>query len=387
MRFIHTADWQLGKPYASVEDSHKRTLLQEERIAAIQRIAKVADDERAEFALVAGDLFDTPSVTKSVVSRACSAIGSLEIPVFAIPGNHDHGGPGSIWAQPFFKRERDELAPNLRVLLSPEPLETESAVIFPCPLLRRHESSDPTAWLRDIEISNRFGGKPRIVLAHGSVHGFSADPDEDEPAGGTPNLISLGRLPDGAFDYIALGDWHGAKRVGTKAWYSGTPELDRFPRGETSDPGQVLSVSVERGGEPEVRRIRTARFGWHRLAADFTDDSSIEALERMIDGLIGSRAGEDLLRLELSGSLGLAASARLEERLDAWTARFLRLKLFNGSIVAPSGEEIESLTRRAGDPLIARVAAKLLERASGAGEDAAIARVALRELHASCLQG
>ena len=37
--FLHTADWQLGKPFAGVEDPDKRVLLQHERLNAGRRIA------------------------------------------------------------------------------------------------------------------------------------------------------------------------------------------------------------------------------------------------------------------------------------------------------------------------------------------------------------
>src|SRR5688500_12384784 len=120
-RFIHTADWQLGKPFASIKDSHKRSLLQQERFAVIQRIGEAARVHQAEFILVAGDLFDSSSATRQTVSAACSAIGQLGIPVITIPGNHDHGGPGSLWEQEYFLRERAQLAPNFTILLSPQP--------------------------------------------------------------------------------------------------------------------------------------------------------------------------------------------------------------------------------------------------------------------------
>src|SRR5450830_1297673 len=103
--FLHTADWQLGKPFAGVDDKQKRALLQNERLVVIKRMAHEARKYGAEFMLVAGDLFDSPRATKSTVAAACSAIGSIGIPVFAIPGNHDHGGAGSLWDQEFFKRE------------------------------------------------------------------------------------------------------------------------------------------------------------------------------------------------------------------------------------------------------------------------------------------
>jgi DNA repair exonuclease SbcCD nuclease subunit len=381
-RFLHTADWQIGKPFARVEDAHKRARLVQERIEALGRVGAAARSHGAEFIVVAGDVFDSPAPTRANVAAACAAIGEMRIPVFAIPGNHDHGGPDGLWERPFFQRERAKLAPNLNVLIEPKPVELESAVLFPCPLLRRREASDSSAWLREAgpELDD-FGEKPRIVLAHGSVHDFGPSIDDDDD-GGASNRLDLSRLPEDGFDYVALGDWHGMKHVGGKAWYAGTPEPDRFARGAANEPGHVLAVTAGRGTMPIVTPVRTARFGWHQLDFELADDSGLERLEALVDELTGTRAQQDLLRLELRGSLGIEATTRLEERIEAWRARLLRLKLADNLVVAPSPEEIESLTRRTSDPLIARVAARLVERCEAGGSDAACARMALRELHA-----
>jgi DNA repair exonuclease SbcCD nuclease subunit len=383
--FLHTADWQLGKPFAGTDDVQKRALLQHERLTVLKRLADQAKAHGAEFVLVAGDLFDSPSATKSTVAAACSAIGAMGIPVFAIPGNHDHGGPGSLWEQEFFQREREHLAPNFQVLLKPEPVELPNVVLFPCPLLRRHEAADPTAWLRasqDFDV--RFGPKPRVVLAHGSVQSFGSQPDDEESDAGAPNLIELGRLEAGAFDYIALGDWHGAKQVAANAWYSGTPELDRFVKGSDHNPGNILVVEAGRGRPPGVQVVSTGVIGWHELEFGFADDPSLERLQELVDARIGLRANQDLLQLHLTGSLGIEAATRLEHMLEAWSARLLRLKLDNLSVIAPSAAEVEALTRRTGDPLISLVAAKLVALAAAGNEQADVARIALRELHAVC---
>ncbi len=41
--------------------------------------------------LVAGDLFDSPQVTREVVSATCAAFGNMPRPVYVIPGNHALG--------------------------------------------------------------------------------------------------------------------------------------------------------------------------------------------------------------------------------------------------------------------------------------------------------
>jgi DNA repair exonuclease SbcCD nuclease subunit len=385
VKFIHTADWQLGKPFAGVEAAEKRVLLQNERVLAVKRIGDAARERGARFVVVAGDLFDSPTATQATVAAACGAIGALGLPVYVIPGNHDHGGPGSLWEQEFFQREQKQLAPNLQVLLKAEPVELEHAVLFPCPLLRRHESNDPTGWLRFLAGGDaRFGDKARILLAHGSVLDFSADSDEEDSNGGVANLIDLERLPEEEIDYVALGDWHGTRKVGDKAWYSGTPELDRFVKGGEHDPGNILVVEAGRGGEPRAERVRTGRIGWHALAFDLAEDAGLNVLERRVNDLIGNRVNEDLLRLRLEGSLGIAAWAQLDQLLESWTARLIRLKLEDQTVVAPSPEEIDELTHRAGDPLVSRVAQQLVARAAGGDEEATVARIALRELHAAC---
>lgn len=173
--FRHTADWQLGKPFASVDNDSKRFRLQEQRIESIRGLSDRIAEAKAAFLVVAGDLFDSPHVTKSTVSAACSAIGLLKVPVLVIPGNHDHGGPGSIWEQEFFVWERQQLAPNLYLLLRPEPFVLDSAVIFPAPLLRRHEPGDPTSWIRQAVLDPSLPTEhPRVVLAHGTIQGFTS---------------------------------------------------------------------------------------------------------------------------------------------------------------------------------------------------------------------
>ncbi len=382
--FLHTADWQLGKPFASVVNDSKRFRLQEQRIQTIRGLANRITESKATFLVVAGDLFDSPHVTKSTVSAACAAIGLLKIPVIVIPGNHDHGGPGSIWEQEFFVREQQQLAPNLHLLLKPESIVLDSAVIFPAPLLRRHEPGDPTAWIRHAVLDPTLPTElPRIILAHGTIQGFGSQQDDEDGSPSTVNWIDLSSLPADAIDFIALGDWHGTKQVGPKAWYCGTPEIDRFPKGEGNDPGHVLKVTISRGHPPIVEKIPTRHFAWKELAFRFSDDASLNLFSARLDELIGSRGDQHLLLLSLEGSLGIETSSRLEKILESWESRLVRLKLDFRVTIAPSEEEISALTRRAEDPLIATVAAELVARCQGETEEAAISRIALRELHAA----
>jgi DNA repair exonuclease SbcCD nuclease subunit len=384
IRFIHTADWQLGKNFDRVTEPDKQARLRQERITAIARIGDVAREREAQFILVAGDLFDSPTATKETVAEALSAIGKLGIPVIAIPGNHDHGGPAGLWEQEFFRSQQPQLAPNFTILLAPAPHEVASAWVLPCPLLRRSESTDTTAWIREPGALDPCNDdKPRILLAHGSTQAFGSRDsyDDEEGDSSATNLINLDRLPAGAVDYVALGDWHGTKEIKPWAWYSGTPEHDRFNKGGDHDPGNILLVDVARGSAPRVENIKIPGIGWHSLSFDFSADTSLEILQQRVSDLIETRSGQDLLQLDLAGSLGLDAAAKLAAYLEDLKARLLRLKLRDHSTVAPTEEEIAGLTTQSNDPLIKRVAARLVDESRGNDETAATARVALRELY------
>lgn len=381
VKFIHTADWQLGKPFAGIGDDAKRSTLQRARSEAVALIGEVARRHGASFVLVAGDLFDSPNASKTTVVAALSAIGQIGLPVIAIPGNHDHAGAGCTWDQDFFKREQASLAPHFRLLREEASVEIDDAVIFPCPLVRRQSLDDPTSWLRRREILLPASDKPRILLAHGSVQGFSSAPSEDEDVGGgTPNLIELDRLPLLEFDYVALGDWHGTFQANERSWYSGAVEQDRQSKGDGYVSGQVLVVEAERGAIPLVRMERTGRIRWHDLDVHLSDDSALDVLDRDMRARIETRVDQDVMKLTLRGILGIGARERLDHLLESWSARLLRLKLDENVHLMPTEEELEVLAHRGTDPVIAGVTRTLVADAKREGDEALVAQTALREL-------
>ena len=385
VRILHTADWQIGKPYARVRDPDHRARMRQVRFDSIRSMAELVQKHRIDLVLIAGDLFDSPGPTTADVAQSCSAIGSLQVPALVIPGNHDHGGPGSLWHQRWFQRLAGELAPNLEVLLRPEPLSRAGVTVLPCPLLRQAESLDPSHWVRGLDPVD-LGDQPRVVLAHGSVHGFSAADGDDENPPPALNRLDLEALPKGLVDYVALGDWHGLKQISSNAWYSGCPEQDRFPRGDDYRSGQVLLVQLERGSLPVVEVVSTGQLRWHHLCHRCNGDRDVMALQTLLQRLLASRSGEDLLLLELDGQLSLTASRLLADLLETLEARLLRLKLRNRLQTIADEKETADLTGRASDPLVARVAAALQERltTNSDPEQVLLAQMALQELSNLC---
>ena len=87
MKFLHTADWHVGKTLKG------RDRLEEQR-AVLAEIAAVAEANEVDAVLVAGDVYDlsAPSAAaQQVVVQALLRMRRAGAEVIVIAGNHDHG--------------------------------------------------------------------------------------------------------------------------------------------------------------------------------------------------------------------------------------------------------------------------------------------------------
>lgn len=86
MKILHTADWHLGKRL----DGFSRL---EEQIDVMNEIVEIADREKVDMVLVAGDLFDAFNPSVEAVDLFYKTLKRLtnnaQRPVVAIAGNHD----------------------------------------------------------------------------------------------------------------------------------------------------------------------------------------------------------------------------------------------------------------------------------------------------------
>jgi DNA repair exonuclease SbcCD nuclease subunit len=306
VRFIHTADWQLGLKlrYLQPERAAQLRLI---RFQTVRAIAQVARDRQADFVLVAGDVLDDNGLGRDNLQQTADALRSFAgLPVGLLPGNHDAATTDSALL-------RLELPPSVQVLAKQEAVRFGDALVYSCPLLRRHEMDDPTRWLP----LRRAGEGVRIAVAHGGVIDFAVGADSE-----TPNLIDARGVLDKGFDYLALGDWHGTFRFNSRAWYSGAHEPTRF---KESDPGAVLLVQIDGpGAEPRVERIPVAGTRWLTLDLELVDDSQVGDLRRRLDAL--EERSATLLNLNLRGAISLAARDELDAVLADYSQRLVYLR-------------------------------------------------------------
>ena len=75
MRFIHTADWQIGMTFRGFKEK-TRILMEDDRFEVIEAIAKYAKDSKngIDFVLVCGDIFDSPRIADALVKKTLKKI-------------------------------------------------------------------------------------------------------------------------------------------------------------------------------------------------------------------------------------------------------------------------------------------------------------------------
>jgi hypothetical protein len=171
MKFLHTADWQIGMRAAHVGAAGTR--VREERLSAALRVIDAARDAGAEFVVVCGDTFEDNGVDRVLVQKVADILGEFGGPVYVIPGNHDPFMPGSVWEHPAWRS-----SDNVCVLREETLIEVSVGTLFPCPAREQHSGKDPTAW---IPVGDSRG--IRVGLAHGTVEGvYQEEPDYPIPA-------------------------------------------------------------------------------------------------------------------------------------------------------------------------------------------------------------
>ncbi|MFX0538392.1 metallophosphoesterase family protein [Ornithinimicrobium sp. Y1847] len=337
VRFVHTADWQIGmtRRYLPAEAQGRFTAA---RTEVVRRIGALAAEQQADFVLVAGDVFEHSQLTPQTVRRALEALREVPVPVYLLPGNHDHLGPMSIWSSPVL---RDELPEHVHVLDSVgvhavvldggrevEPSSTGRRVeLVAAPWAGKHPTQDPVAAaLATLPPGPAPEGTVRVLVGHGAVDVL--DPDGHAKA---PIQVAALReaLDEGRIHYVALGDRHSRTQVGgdPAIWFSGAPEPTDW---REQAPGDALVVRISpladggagagafagagRQAQVEVEPHSVARWRYVALDERVDSDADLDALDRRLTALPDKEC--TIVRLGLSGTLGLAQHARLEEILE-----------------------------------------------------------------------
>ncbi len=316
IRFLHTADWQLGmtRRFLSPEAQARFT---QARIDSIATMGALAVREGCAFVVVCGDVFEHNFVNRQVVVRALEAMGGAGVPFYLLPGNHDPLDAGSVYRSTTFCQHRPA---NVVVLEGPGVHEILPGVeLVAAPWSSKRPLSD---LVTDAVVG--AGGPPpagdvRIAVGHGAID--SVAPDIDNPA--IIRQADLDRLIEaGAVHFVALGDRHSTTAAGAtgRVWYSGAPEPTDF---DEVDPGNALVVEVDAAScRVTSHAVGTWRFAREKFHLDGIED--VDTVARWFAALPAK--DRTIVRLSLIGTLPLRAHAALTDLLAFNTELFAAIE-------------------------------------------------------------
>lgn len=256
MKFLHTADWHLGKIVNGV------SMLAEQRYI-LEQIARIAEEEQVDGIVIAGDLYDRSVPPADAVTLLNDVLMELNVtlgkPVFAISGNHDSAERlnfGSAWYEKSGLHIQGtlgkELAPiewdGTQVWLVPyhEPAQVRSA--FEDKTVRSFEDAMQavTAKIRTVWDTD----KTQILVGHAFVAGGLPSDSERQLAIGNVDRVSTNCFE--GFDYVALGHLHHPHAMHhPNIFYAGSPLKYSFS--EAKDKKSVRIVTMDGKALVEVR--------------------------------------------------------------------------------------------------------------------------------------
>lgn len=300
MRFLHTADWHIGKAIRG------RSRL-DEFAAALDQVVRIAVDQQVDAVLLAGDIYEHRAAAPgadALVYETFVRLHDAKIPVVAIPGNHDswerleavakllraidvtvvpkvarpdQGGIVEIAA-----RDGNESAQIACVPFIPERRYGDAASLFESTAEWYQSYANGVAHLLSAFASSFRDDAIKIVLAHLFAAGAHLGGGEREVTIGLNYAVPPSHLPGNA-NYVALGHIHKPQDV------PGAPVRARYPGsllqldfGEVDQDKSVTIVETSAGKPAKIieiplsagRRLMDARGTLDALtsrAGDFDD--------------------------------------------------------------------------------------------------------------------
>ena len=229
MRFLHTADWHIGKTLNDFS-------LLDDQLATFKQIEAIAKDQQVDAIVIAGDLYDRSVPNEAAVGLLNQMLQELNLtdhfPLLAISGNHDSAvrlSTGTDWFayQSFF------LNTNINDAFTPVTIKDTQFFLLPffgIQEVRNYFNDDKIKNVNDAmaritdEMEKHFApGKRHVLVAHFFAAGSKRTADSE-------TLIEIGGLSAvttdvlAPFDYVALGHLHNRNALNDeKIKYSGSP--------------------------------------------------------------------------------------------------------------------------------------------------------------------
>jgi DNA repair protein SbcD/Mre11 len=264
MRFLHTADWHLGRLFHQVH-------LTEDQAFVLRQLVDVARDARVDAVVVAGDVYDRAVPPPEAVGLLDDVLSELllglKVPVVMAAGNHDSPERLAFGARVLarqglhlFGRPSAGLAPvvlgdahgTVSFYVAPY---AEPALIREC--LAGDDVVDHQSGMRALLASMLDAHPARgrsVFVGHAFVNGALGSDSERPLSVGGAGAVDPSTF--GGFQYVALGHLHRPQDIvdaGSAIRYAGA--LLEYSFDEVGQRRSVTIVDIDGAGAPRLEEV------------------------------------------------------------------------------------------------------------------------------------
>jgi DNA repair exonuclease SbcCD nuclease subunit len=341
VKLLLFADLHLDAPFAWARPETAR-LRRSNRRETLRRILALADEERVDAVLSAGDLFEHDRVTPDTVAFLRSSFAHTDRRIILAPGNHDWLSPQSPYATV-------DWSPNVTVFTDARlsPLALADGYTLWGAAHRAPANTDGffTGFRPD-------RGGIHLALTHASERSLLG---WQEPGKQPHAPFEASEIAAAGLSHAFLGHYH-LPRDAERHTYPGNPDPLEF--GEEGERGAVL-VTVQPDGSVLRDRRHVAVSEVHDITVTIDGAQHATEVEAAVSAAIASLHG--CVRVTVEGELAPGASLeiadlqRLGEHLDGLAVRAGAIRVGHdvGAIAAEStvrGQFVRDATAQIADP-------------------------------------
>lgn len=316
MKILHCADLHLDSKMTANLDKEKAKERKAEILTTFVRMVEYAKEHKIEAVLIAGDLFDTATVSATAGKAVYQAIvNHPDITFYYLKGNHDAKG---------FMDNPEEIPENLKMFgrdwKSYETGTENTIVITGVELDKENIRSVYHALSLDVTKFN-------IVMLHGQENTYQAK-DKAE-------CVALNELRNKGIDYLALGHVHAYKKekLDSRGEYCYCGCLEGRGFDECGPHGFVILNIDEKTKTYEHEFVPFAGRTLHCVYADITGCNSTTDIVKVVkDELEKERPEESsLVKLILKGSVDIQCEKDMDFLKKQLEEEFYFLKIYDES--------------------------------------------------------
>lgn len=332
LKIFLTGDNHIGLKFNRYPTDIKQELI-EARIENLKKLVSLANKEKCQLFVIAGDLFDNIRVGQREVERAAKTLKHFDGIVLVMPGNHDfYDDMGELWKQ--FKKHSGE---NTIILNDWKTYSLQDydidATIYPAYCNQKHSEQNSLGWIK--EVGEKSETKWNIGIAHGSLQGLSPDLDNRYYGMNERELEGI------KMDLWLLGHTHIPYPVekevyNRKVFNAGTPEPDGL---DCSHGGQAWLININKDKVIQGKQVETGIYRFYDL--DF-EIESMDSLEKLKNELLLGDISKKIVRLNLSGRIEKDLMRELESLYQVIQSKILHLTINEDNLkMKISKEDIE----------------------------------------------